>query len=56
MEGHDLSALKPADNDLLVTDEVVDIVRKLLVDNSENRAMSHFWLRLTIGALIKYAG
>ena len=35
MESHDFSTLKPADNDLLVTDEVVDIVRKLLVDNSE---------------------
>ena len=35
MECHDLTTLKAAHDDLRVTDEVVDIVRQLLVNNSE---------------------
>ena len=35
MECHDLSTLKAAHDDLRVTDEVVDIVGQLLVNNSE---------------------
>ena len=37
MECRDLTTLKATHNDLRVTDEVVDIVGQLLVNNSEMR-------------------